>query len=289
MAVRLVLAAALCASAAVSAHAQDISAQSLLDKNLEARGGADALAAIKAIRFNGKMVFPGDFELAYGEIRSRGGSDGIEARMEGNVQGLTYMQGYDGQTGWRINPFQGRKDAETMSADEARSMADSSRIDGVLQDARKDGSTIAYLGREDFDGTSAYKLKVTQKDGDEFTYLLDPDTYLEIKVIETRKIRGAPQTTETELGDYEKVGGVYFPMSVESWPQGQSNQRQRVMIETASANPPVTPALFAEPNGPAAAAIGGEPPDASNKPPEKPAADQAPQPTQDPSQPPKGE
>ena len=209
--------------------------------------------------------------------------------MEGNVQGLTYMQGYDGQTAWRINPFQGRKDAETMSADEARSMADSSRIDGVLQDARKDGSTIAYLGREDFDGTSAYKLKVTQKDGDEFTYLLDPDTYLEIKVSETRKIRGAPQTTETELGDYEKVAGVYFPMSVESWPQGQSNQRQRVLIETASANPPVTPALFAEPKGPAAAVIGAAPPDASVKPPESPPSDKSPQPAQDPSQPPKGE
>jgi hypothetical protein len=265
MGVRNVLAAAIFASAAIPAHAQEVTAQSLLDKNLEARGGAQALAAIKAVQFNGKMIFPGDFELAYAEIRSHGGADGIEARMEGNVQGLTYMQGYDGRTAWRINPFQGRKDPETMSADEARSMADSSRVAGVLQDARNDGSTITYLGREDFDGTSAYKLKVTQKDGDEFTYLLDPDTYLEIKITETRKIRGAPQTSETELGDYEKVGGVYFPMSVESWSQGQSNQRQRVIIQSARANPPVTPALFAEPNGPTSAMIGGEPPDASNK------------------------
>ena len=286
MGVRHVLAAAMFASAALPLHAQDVTAQSLLDKNLEARGGAQALNAIKAIRFKGKMIFPGDFELAYSEIRARGGGDGIEARMEGDVQGLTYMQGYDGHTAWRINPFQGRTDPETMSGDEARSMADSSRVDGVLQDARNDGSTIAYLGREDFDGTPAYKLKVTQKDGDEFTYLLDPDTYLEIKVIETRRIRGAPQTTETELGDYEKVGGVYFPMSVESWPQGQSNQRQRVLIETASANPAVTPALFAEPSGPTAAAIGA-PPDASNKPPAKTEPDKPGQP-ENPSEP-KGE
>lgn len=285
MGVRHVLAAALCVSAGVPVHAQDVTAQSLLDKNLEARGGADALAAIKSIRFDGKIIFPGDFELSYGEVRARGGADGIEARMESIVQGLAYMQGYDGGSAWRVNPFQGRKDAETMSADEARSMADSSRIDGVLQDARKDGSTIAYLGREDFDGTPAYKLKVTQKDGDEFTYLLDPDTYLEIKVSETRKIRGAPQTTETELGDYEKVGGVYFPMSVDSWPQGQSNQRQRLMIDTARANPPVDPAWFAEPKGSATAALGAAPPDASVKPPEATPAQQP----QDPSQPPKGE
>jgi hypothetical protein len=285
MAVRHVLAAALLVSAAIPAHAQDITAQSLLDKNLEARGGAEALAAIKSIQFHGKMIFPGDFELSYSEVRARGGADGIEARMEGNVQGLTYMQGYDGQTAWRVNPFQGRRDAEAMSADEARSMADSSRIDGVLQDARKDGSTIAYLGREDFDGTSAYKLKVSQKDGDEFTYLLDPDTYLEIKIAETRKIRGAPQTTETELGDYEKVDGVYFPMSVESWPQGQPNQRQRVIIDTALGNPPASNALFAQPQGRAAAMI-GESPDASNKTPGIPPAKV---PTEDPSKPGQGE
>jgi hypothetical protein len=289
MAVRHVLAAAIFASAAISAHAQDVTAQSLLDKNLEARGGAQALNAVKAIRFKGKMIFPGDFELAYSEIRAHGGSDGIEARMEGDVQGLTYMQGYDGQTAWRVNPFQGRKDAETMSADEARSMADSSRVAGVLQDARSDGSSITYLGREDFDGTSAYKLKVTQKDGDEFTYLLDPDTFLEIKITETRKVRGAPQTSETELGDYEKVGGVYFPMSVESWSQGQSNQRQRILIDSAQANPAIAPALFAEPKGRATSMIGGEPPDASNKQPDDAQPDK-PGPTQpeNPSEP-KGE
>lgn len=289
MKVRLVLAAALCASAVVPVCAQELTAQGLLAKNLEARGGAEALAAIKSIRFDGRLIFPGDFELAYDEVRARGGSDGIQARMNGTVQGLVYVQGYDGQTAWRINPFQGRKDAEKMSGDEARSMADSSRIAGVLQDARTDGSSVTYLGREDFDGTSAYKLKVRQKDGDEFTYLLDPDTFLEIKITEIRRIRGAQQTTETELGDYEKVGGVYFPMSIENWQQGQPNQRQRTIIETAQANPPVTPSLFAEPTGPATPAAAQQPPDASQKPPETSPDNPPPTQPEDPAQPPKGE
>jgi hypothetical protein len=272
MAVRYVLAAAFCASAAVSAHAQDFNAQSLIDKNLEARGGAQALAAIKSIRFDGKIIFPGDFELSYDEVRARG-SSGTEMRMDATVQGLSFIQAYDGSAAWRINPFQGRRDAETMSADETRSVADSALIDGVLQASRNDGSTVTYLGREDFDGTSAYKLKVQQKDGDEFTYLLDPDTFLEIKITETRRIRGAQQTSETELGDYEKVGGVYFPMSVENWQQGQPNQRQRIIIDTAAANPPVSAALFAQPAAGARPASIGQPPA---------------QP-QDPANPPKGE
>jgi hypothetical protein len=267
MTVRHLLAAALCASAAVPVCAQDITAQALLDKNLQARGGAQALAAIQSVRFDGKIIFPGDFELTYDEVRARGGATGSESRLDASIQGLTVVQAYDGSVGWKINPFQGRKDPERMSGDEARSMADSSLVDGALQAARTDGSIVTYLGREDFDGTPAYKLKVVQKDGDEFTYLLDPDTFLEIKMTETRRIRGAQKTTETELGDYERVGGVYFPMSVDSWDQGQSNQRTRIIVDTATANPPVTPAMFAEPSGATQPAkAGGPPPDASKKP-----------------------
>jgi len=134
-----------------------------------------------------------------------------------------------------------------------------------------------YLGTEDFDGTLAYKLKVTQKDGDEFTYWLDPDTFLEIKVDETRKIRGAEQTTETELGDYEKVAGVYFPMSVESWTQGQPNQRQRTIIASGTANTSLAADYFAEPQTPVPTARAAAQPDVGNTkkgeaPPPKPAA-----------------
>jgi Outer membrane lipoprotein-sorting protein len=285
MSVRHVLAGLLLSCAAIPVAAQD--AQSLIARNLDARGGAAALAAIKAIRFQGRVIFPGDFELKYQETRVRlGASDA--SRIDALLQGLDAVQAYDGHgEAWKINPFQGRKDPERMSADEARQLADSSLVEGVLLASRKDGSQVEYLGREDFDGTLAYKLKVVQKDGDEFTYWLDPDTFLEIKTDESRRIRGARETTETELGDYEKVGGVYFPMSVESWTQGQPNQRTRVLIETAEANPSVTADYFAEPRGPATPAkAGGEPPDASQKPQAKKPPAKAP--PVNPSKPPKG-
>jgi hypothetical protein len=263
MSVRHALAALLLGAAAYPAAAQD--AQSLIAKNLEARGGASAIDAIKSVSFEGRTIFPGDFELTYKEARERlAGSAAV--RYDLGLQGLDLVQSYDGRGAWKINPFQGRKDPEKMSADEARQLADAALIEGPLLASRHDGSRVQYLGREDFDGTLAYKLKVTQKDGDEFTYWLDPDTWLEIKVNEMRRIRGAQQTNETELGDYERVGGVYFPMSVESWQQGQPNQRQRTILASGAANPPVSAALFAEPGGPATLAKASpEPPDASQK------------------------
>ena len=271
------LAASVLVLGAWSAPAGAQTAEELVGKNLEARGGEEKLAAIQGLRFNGKMRFPGDFELTYQETRARGTPAGDKVRVDASIQGLTVIQAFDGASGWRINPFEGRRDAERMSEDEARSVADTGSISGPLLKARQAGSTVAYLGREDFDGTNAYKLKVTERDGDEFVYLLDPDTMLEIKVTETRKLRGAPQVTEYELGDYERVGGVYYPMSIESWSQGNSNQRQQIIIASAEVNPQVDPAMFAEPRGgpPAsgtAAASGPQPAPVS------PAKDAAPQP-----------
>jgi len=247
MSVRKYLPALLLGFAASPAVGQD--AQSLINKNLEARGGAAALDALKSVTFEGRVIFPGDFELTYKEARARLGA-AEAARSDLSLQGLDVVQSYDGHAAWKINPFQGRKDPEKMSADEARQLADGALIEGPLLAARHDGSRVQYLGREDFDGTLAYKLKVTQKDGDEFTYWLDPDTYLEIKMNETRRIRGAQQISEIELGDYEKVGGVYFPMSLETWSQGQSNQRTRVQIASAVANPPLGADFFAERHSP---------------------------------------
>ena len=66
MTVRHCLAALLVGCAAVPAAAQD--AQSLVARNLEARGGAAALDAIKNVSFDGRTIFPGDFEVTYNTL-----------------------------------------------------------------------------------------------------------------------------------------------------------------------------------------------------------------------------
>ena len=236
-----------------AAHAQ--TADDLIAKNLEARGGAEKLAAIHTMVSTGELRFPGDFRLAYKQTQMR--VDPAEyncaVRIDATLQGLTLVQAYDGKDGWRINPFEGRKDAERMGADEARQLADQGSIDGALLSGRAKGSKVDYLGREDVDGTNAYKLRVSQQDGTVFTYYLDPDAYLEIKVVEIRTVRGAEQENETDLGDYEKVNGVYFPFSIVSGPKDQPDNRQTVTIDSAQANADVSPAIFAMPAAPAAA------------------------------------
>jgi hypothetical protein len=82
-----------------------------------------------------------------------------------------------------------------------------------------------------------------QKNGDISYVYLDPDYFLEIRVIDQRTEQGAQVEVETDLGDYEKVNGVYFPFSIEAGSKG-STDKQKTIIEKAEANVPVDDAIF---------------------------------------------
>ena len=82
-----------------------------------------------------------------------------------------------------------------------------------------------------------------------FVYL-DPDYFLEIRIVDQRMEQGARVEVETDLGDYEKVNGVYFPFSIESGSKG-SNDKQKTIIEKGEANIPVDESIFAFPTKPA--------------------------------------
>jgi hypothetical protein len=235
------------------------SSSELVAKNLEARGGAEKMAAIKSVRLTGELRFPGDFRLAFSELRERREPGGCAVRIEATIQGLTLIQAYDGKIGWRVNPFQGRKDAEKMGGDEARALADECQVDGALLAAHAGGNKVDYLGHEDVDGTDAFKLRVAQSDGDEFTYYLDPDTYLEIKMLERRTVRGSEQETEYEIGDYERVAGVYFPFSIAQGPKN-SRDKQVTTIDKGEANVEIAQGVFDFPAAPGAPAAASAPP-----------------------------
>ena len=135
---------------------------------------------------------------------------------------MTAVQAYDGKEGWQISPFQGRKDPEKMSADDTKALIEEAEVDGPLIDWKEKGSTVEYLGTEDVDGTLAHKLKVTRKNGDMQYVYLDPDHFLEIRIVSQRIEKGAQVETETDLSDYEKINGVFIPFSIESGRKGAS-------------------------------------------------------------------
>jgi hypothetical protein len=212
----------------------------LVAKNLEAKGGADALHALQTLRLTGKLlVRQGQIELSYVEMRKRPD----KVRTDANLQGMTAVQAFDGTEGWKISPFQGRKDPEKMSADDVKAVVENGEIDGPLVDWQAKGSTVEYLGTEDVDGTAAHKLKVVRKNGDVSFVYLDPDHFLEIRILTQRIQHGAQVEEEVDLGDYEKIDNVFVPFSIESGTRSDTD-KQKTIIEKAEANVPVDDAIF---------------------------------------------
>jgi hypothetical protein len=116
-------------------------------------------------------------------------------------------------------------------------------MDGPLVDWQTKGNAVEYLGTEDVDGTPAHKLKVTRKNGDVSFVYLDPDHFLDIRVLTQRTRHGAYEEVETDLGDYEKAGGVFVPTSIEFGRKGAPD-KQRIIIDKVEANVPVDDTIF---------------------------------------------
>jgi len=232
---------ALIASVAFGQDKSQPTVDELVAKNIEAKGGAAALHDLQSLRLTGKLLVQqgGEIELGYLQIKKRPD----EVRTEASLQGMTQIQAYDGKEGWKVSPFFGRKDPERMSADDVKALIEDSEIDGALVDWTAKGSSVEYLGTEDVDGTPAHKLKVVRKNGDVSFVYLDPDHFLEIRVLTERMRHGAHEEVETDLGDYEKAGGVFVPTSFEVGRKGAPD-KQRVIIDKVEANVPVDDTIF---------------------------------------------
>jgi len=223
-------------------------AEELVAKNLQAKGGLDKIKAINTLKMTGTVYvgFGGGGGINAGYAQENKRQNMI--RQGFTLQGMTQVLAYDGSTGWKISPFEGRKDPELLGDDEMRELVDNSDIDSPLVDYQSKGNKVEYVGHDIVDGDDAYKLKVTLKDGDIVYYFLDPDTYLEIKTVLQQFIRGSIRETEQQLGSYKQVNGVYFPYSVEINEKGGTGPSHfRISFDKIEANVPIEDSFFKMP------------------------------------------
>lgn len=227
----------------LSLFASSQTADELVQKNIEAKGGLDKIKAIKTIRMSGKAVFGGGFVASAAQENMRPNM----VRETFSLQGMTAVQAYDGTAGWQIQPFGGKKDPQFMGEDDVRDLLIDSDFDGPLVDYQAKGNKVEYLGHDTVDGDDALRLKVTLKDGDIIYYYLDPDTYLEIRKESQEFIRGSVKENASEMGAYKPVNGVMYPYSIASGPKNNPDQWQTFTIDKIEANVPLENSEFAVP------------------------------------------
>jgi len=210
------------ALSAFSAAAQ--TADEIIAKYIKAVGGLDKIQAVQTLRRTGKFVGGGGFEAVILQENKRGAS----VREEFSLQGMTGVNAYDGKTGWKIEPWNGKKDPEALGEEEMKSIVEDADFDGPLLNYQRKGNKIEFIGMDKFEGTDTYKLKVTKSNGDVYVYYLDTDYYMPIKYDTKRMVRGAEREYETALGDYKLVNGWYIAYSVEVNTKGHADKSKYI-------------------------------------------------------------
>src|ERR1700730_4041790 len=94
-------------------------ADELVQRNILAKGGIEKLKSIKTFHMTG--------HLQQGSLSAQAGRDAMAPDMireTFTLQGMTAIQAYDGAVGWKISPFEGRKDPERLGEDELRQLVE---------------------------------------------------------------------------------------------------------------------------------------------------------------------
>lgn len=224
-----------------------VSAQSVDDiikKNLEAKGGIQKIKAVKTVKVSAKIIQQGlEIPLIIQQKRPR------MVRVDVTFQGKSQTTAYDGESGWKTDPFQGSPDPEKIAGDDLKQAEEQSDIDGALVDYKEKGHTVELLGKEDLEGTAVYKLKLTLKNGDVRNIYIDAENYLELKVTLKRKTPGGEIELDQYVGNYKPVNGLMFPFSIETKVKGQT--ANQIMIDKVEIDVPIDDSLFKMPAKPA--------------------------------------
>jgi len=234
----------LIALALVAAPLTAQTADDIIAKYVKTVGGMEKIQAVQTLRRTGKFTGGGGFEAAVLVENKRPN----KVREEFSLQGMTGVNAYDGTTGWKIEPWQGKKDPEALSEEEMKQIVEEADFDQPLVNYRQKGNTVEFVGMAEVEGTDAYKLKVTLANGDVRYYYMDTDYYVPIKIEMKRMIRGAEQEFDMSLGDYKEVAGWYLPYSFETGPKG-SQERQKITFDKIEANVPMDDGRFKKPRG----------------------------------------
>ena len=229
------------ASTQSPAPASSREALAIVDKMVAALGGRKALDAVKDTTVTGTaelVQFGITAPLTVYEKRP----DKIRRDVTIAEANMTFVQAYDGRTGWMTDPRSGatREMPEALAKEMAREAAAS---EAILHPA-KAGVAYTLKPKAAIEGRDYIVLEQTQSDGHKLTLYLDPQTYLPYKT-ETRMLdlAGAEVETETYSTNYQKTsGGLMVPYAVRIVQNG--SDAERVTVAAVAFNTGLDDALF---------------------------------------------
>jgi len=212
-------------------HAQTV--DEVVDKYIASLGGKEKLMSLKTVKMEGSMSVQGT-DLTITATRSHM----VGMRMDIEVMGMSNYQVANTTKGASFWPVQGMDAPQDMDPEQYKSVSNQLDLHGALCNYKEKGNTVELLGKETIDGTEAYKLKVTHKNGVESTYFIDAKTGRLIKTTGKAKVQGEEMEVSSTYSDYKQnADGYWFAYSV-------TQMQGTIVYDKISTNIPVEDSLF---------------------------------------------
>jgi outer membrane lipoprotein-sorting protein len=220
-------------------YAQELSLDTILAKYYKA-GGIEKITGWKTLTLTGKTIAQG-MEIPITVIMKRPGKIRTEVELQGNKM----LEVFDGETGWNINPWSGSSNPQEMTPDEIKAMKDQTDFEGPLYKWKEKGHKVELIGKEDMEGSSVYKVKVTRSNGNIETYYIDAENFISLRESSLTKFQGNDVENDTYPGNYKEVNGAMLPFSIENKSKGQTVSN--VVVDKYEVDNDVDDNLFVKP------------------------------------------
>jgi len=227
--------------ASLCAMSIGMDAETLIAKNIQARGGAEAWSKIESIRATGTFTaFSVDSPFTLHRKRPN------LYHIDHTLNEKKVVIGYDGEELWWENHWFQAAAQPIEGLDRQVIMRDVHFVSPFF-DYQKHGFTVSYMGETDFEGMPALALELTRADDFKETWFFDPETFLEIGCDSPGSDFGTPAPQRTFFDDFREVEGVKIPFYVEA----QWYTRARAMtVENVELNLKLDDDLFQIPMPP---------------------------------------
>ncbi len=201
----------------------------------------EKLAKIKTIVAHGKIAYvAAGLETAFTMYQDRPD----KVRMEALFLGSKLIQTYNGTSGWLYAPTMGISEPREMGAEEIKAVMQQLQFDSPLWNYREKGNRVELAGSSE-DG-SAYALKMTQKDGETMTLLIDKKTSLLTGMITIQTVNGANTEVLLNMKNYKAVKGIQTAHYLSTKVDGEVVVT--LDMESIEFDQDIDPALFEKPS-----------------------------------------
>ncbi|MEI6883471.1 MAG: hypothetical protein WCO02_03225 [Bacteroidota bacterium] len=225
--------------AILAGTAQDMKLDDVLNAYYKA-SGIEKMKDWTTYQASGKSIAQG-MEFPFKMIQKRP----LKLRIEAEVQGNKMIQAFDGTSGWSVIPWSGSSAPQDMTADQVKAMKEQSDMEGSLYNWKEKGHQAELLGKEDLEGSSIYKVKLTKSTGDVDIYFFDAESFILLKTTSKMKIQGNETESETLLSNYKDVNGVLMAGTITNKIKDQTVSQ--LVIDKSEVNVPVSDSLFIKP------------------------------------------